>query len=385
MEAAVQSEWGTLPIDKIDSMVSRAGYDLFEGKVVDKLSEIERRRIAQFFHHFYPFVDSPVPHRSGPPPDWDLRDQSRQWPLKVRRVELNGSPLKGTGYMLRPGFWQTSVTWILVVKNPLAVALCLRHAADTVLVEPRYMMEECIMALVKAGFLFNVARRWDRRVHGGWDYTYELPMTVRPPEKVFRDHKWNQRDYDHYLDNRADFLRSGRGRQALRAGGILSYLASQTISGYEAVKAPHTGHDYYPDRYHIDNERCISDLLTTEEIYTLCGVFDAKERKEVSNDQQVVYYSYWPPPDIWWKSKYGMYWTPAAQQFVEKRENELAQKPQPKRFGEWATVLGKFRGQRKLDNNAKEETRRALEDIERRQIEEERQQQAADRNSSWRS
>jgi hypothetical protein len=166
------------------------------------------------------------------------------------------------------------------------------------------------------------------------------------------EHEWSQRDYTEYEQRVRRLVYSARGKEALRRGGIVAYIASQYINGLAAVQGPVRNYESQPEKLTLGGEDYFTDNLTAADLEVLTGTFytEAWDDRDTTPKFAV---SYWPPADMWKKSMFGRgCWTTECQTFVEHREKELRHKtipPVPLSKTGWASRLPKYRTRKGRD------------------------------------
>jgi hypothetical protein len=356
---SVPAAWAAVLMDDVRAEARKVLHILVEGQAADRdeLSEAEQRALVAFFNEFE--------HRAGLPRwdgglAWDL-DLRRRWRLPIAlttTVDRGTKAPERKAYLL--GSRASQGGWSLLVHNPIAAASVLRAVEQIKEPDEEQILEECVVTLIRGGFAFMTALPWDP-VRGSPDADWAAPrcearMWLDPEE----GHEWTQRDFTLYQQRVRRLLYSGRGKEALRMGGIVAYIASQFINGLAAVRGPATDHEFYPRVVNVGDTVSFTDRLTPEELDVITGTFYTRSTEP--NDNTEYSLSYWPPPETWAASRFGGdCWTPLAQEFVEQRECELREAPAPATRTQWKDQLRKYRGRGSgLLNEMTKRTREAL-------------------------
>jgi hypothetical protein len=174
-------------------------------------------------------------------------------------------------------------------------------------------IEDCATALVERGAAFDVG-------------TTALPppsmMQVVPGLQVPYLDRWvfTHQEYQLYEQQRDAFLRSPRGALALRSGGVLAYLAAKVLAPADCLQLPLALSD-------TGRISARPDPLTEAEAAIVCGRVSGRKMEEP------VWF--WPPQELFVQRFGAMYWSPVAQEYVEKREEQLLQDPRPATAKQW--------------------------------------------------
>jgi hypothetical protein len=352
--------WEDLAEDQIERAWRFLCLILREGKVTPLVGAYARRQILYCVHSLTPlkdFKERPELVRTAP---WDLRNFRRGQRLHAIPVvlteqaeeELSNEERQArrqpqritqhkTMYQLKIPAEASGFT--VLVQDPLAAALCLRYVkrmpADETL-----SLQTILFTLMHHGFPFLSVSAWTTTFLGEFalDRVFNSPAAHDRPIVISRYHRWNAHDYQAYRHRVYNFLRTPRGNEALRTGGIVAYLASQILGGYEAVQAPLLRSPYaYPRVVTIGDQPGFADALTVDECDFICGIYHTVKK---GSDKSIHVSSYWPLQETWMRTVGGPgYWTPDAQALVDNIEWELRKHPEPKLQGEWTQLLGKFR------------------------------------------
>ncbi|KAJ7435678.1 hypothetical protein B0H11DRAFT_1755817, partial [Mycena galericulata] len=144
-------------------------------------------------------------------------------------------------------------------------------------------------------------------------------------------YKPDQLDYRAYVNILQRFLRSRRGRIALRVGGIVGRLARDVVSSDDVCLGP--SDDVEEHGVWVQDKGTHSaywdEQLTGDEIDLICGVYHVATGQRdpgSAKNRQTTAISWWPRPMAFYGSGINAgWWSPACEHFYQRRLAQIIQ------------------------------------------------------------
>lgn len=239
----------------------------------------------------------------------------------------------------------STTSWLLFVRDPVVALMCRRAIQNIPTSEQINILEESVQLLVKFGAQFVTASPW--KSEWGPPSENQREPVVEYIEAVAPDHQWDYVDYREYKERSERFLRSPRGVQALRCGGIVAFLASQVLGEYAATRPPCVESLAYAEFIKINDTVYFADRLSDKEMEFICGGGVVMWKRNGMTIQKIQY-SFHPPPRLWDKLFGHNVWTQISQNKVNSVMTGLKSNPRPKKVRDWGKEFHKNRGEPEL-------------------------------------